>query len=365
MLADAGPDGGDRRVHAEVGDAHGGAHVLDLQGMLDRRDPDPDLRRVDDIERRELLHQSLVDHVRHQVGAEASARQPIVGQHGAERLRPAPDRGQPAGVRDVGLDADAQLVAAGDVADDGRFALGDQHQVFRLHEGPKALDVEVGEIAHGLGLEEHQRVDVGVLERLLDFRLLQPVQLSAGKEDRVLLGEGHRITSANARVAASTAASSTWACVTKRIFVRLLLARMPRCRSARLIADASSAKRSTKQLTMFVCTHVGLDEAWVDRGKPGGKLACQRMVTPQRTIGILERHDRGGRDQARLAHAAAQHLRRPARPRHERTVSGQDRADRTAQPLAKRKPHRIGVPADFQDRHVQRAAALNKRAPSR
>ena len=190
MLADAGPDGGDRRIHAEVGDAHGGAHVLDLHGVLDRRDLDPDLRRVDDLERRELLHQSLVDHVRHQVGAEASARQPIVRQHGAERLRPAPDRGQPAGVLDVGLDADAQLVAAGDVADDGRFALGDQHQVFRLHEGPKPLHVEVREIAHGFGLEEHQRVDVGLLERLLDFRLLQPVQLGAGKEDRVLLGEG-------------------------------------------------------------------------------------------------------------------------------------------------------------------------------
>src|SRR5439155_1452961 len=102
------------------------------------------------------------------------------------RRRPVRDRRQLARVLDVGFVADAQPIAVGKVSHDRRLSLDDHDDVFGLHERTVALDVEVGQVTHRLGLEEHEGVEPGILERPLRFLLLDPMQFGAGIKHRVL-----------------------------------------------------------------------------------------------------------------------------------------------------------------------------------
>ncbi len=157
--------------------------------MLDGRQLRPDAAGIGNDQRGELPLQALMDHIGHQVGADPAIAEPVIRDHSADDRRPIRDRRQFSRILDVGFEANPEIVAARDIADGGRPALRHQHHIFRLHERPEALDIEVGRIAYRFGLEEHQRIEPRPLERSLDLLALDPMQLRAGVEFGVALLE--------------------------------------------------------------------------------------------------------------------------------------------------------------------------------
>src|SRR5262249_39099382 len=121
VLADAGPDCGDGGFDSEVGHADRLADQRHFHRVLDGREVGPDGARIVHRDARHRLAQGVAYHVWHEVGAEAASREAVVLQYLPDRGGPLRDRRELAGVLDVRLDRDAEIVASRDVADNWRL----------------------------------------------------------------------------------------------------------------------------------------------------------------------------------------------------------------------------------------------------
>ncbi len=135
--------------------------------------------------------------------------------------------------------------------------------------------------------------------------------------------------SARAATAASTEASSTWAWVTKRM--------------RRPLAKASTPHQLGREV-----------------GEAAGQPARQCIVAAVAAIGILQGDDGRRGQKAGLAHAATQHAGGAPRLPHEIHVARQDGADRPAEALAQREPHRIDVTAELADRCIEEGGGVEQ-----
>jgi hypothetical protein len=86
-----------------------------------------------------------------------------------------------------------------------------------------------------------------------------------------------------------------------------------------------------------------LDLDAVDARQACGQALRQSMVVGQAVDVVVQRVSRGGRQHARLAHAAAGHLANTVRAGNELAAAAQGRAHRRAQPLAEADRHTVEV----------------------
>ena len=117
--------------------------------------------------------------------------------------------------------------------------------------------------------------------------------------------------------AASTSASSTCAVRDEADLGALAVGEDAALPQARALISRGVVGKSVDEAVDDVRLHAGRrsTQRWCRSREPDGESLRKRMVAPRARIGVLECDDRGSGDEARLAHAAAQHLRGAARLR--------------------------------------------------
>ena len=157
--------------------------------------------------------------------------------------------------------------------------------------------------------------------------------------------------------------SVTSRCVTARRTVGWIVAESATpCSASRAIAS-SFESGATSIWTKFVSTRIGVDGE-PGLGEPQREPLRTGMVVGEPVDVVVERIDASGRDDAGLAHRAAEEVLQAPCVRHHLGIAGEDRAQRAAEPLREAERDGVEARADLgrvdpeRDRCVQQAGAV-------